>query len=56
VPDFRREGEDYICSWDDPPYELVFNRVRTTDTRATAWAYLYGLDNGIRRPIMAPPD
>jgi hypothetical protein len=54
VPDFRREGEDYICSWDDPPYELVFNRVRTTDTRATAWAYLYGLDNGIRRPIMAP--
>lgn len=54
MPDFRKEGEDYISSWEDPGYELVFNRVRTTDTRATAWAYAFGLDNGVRKPIMAP--
>lgn len=54
MPSFRKEGEDYISSWDDPPYELVFNRVRTTDTRATAWVNAFGLDSGVRRPIMAP--
>lgn len=54
MPDFRREGEDYVASWDDPQIELVFNRVRTTDTRATAWAYAYGTDNGRRGSLMAP--
>jgi hypothetical protein len=54
MPDFRREGEDYVSSWDDPQIELVFNRVRTTDTRATAWAYAYGTDDGRRGSLMAP--
>lgn len=54
MPDFRREGEDYVSSWDEPQIELVFNRVRTTDTRATAWAYAYGTDEGRRGSLMAP--
>src|SRR5215213_8413550 len=54
MPDFRREGDYFVSSWDDPPYELVFTRVKATDTRATAWAYLYGLKHDVRTPIMAP--
>ncbi len=54
MPDFRREGEDYVSAWEDPAIELVFNRVRTTDTRATAWAYAYATGDGRRGSLMAP--
>lgn len=54
MADFRREGEDYVSSWEDPAIELVFNRVRTTDTRATAWAYAYGTEDNRRGSLMAP--
>lgn len=54
MPDFRREGDDYVSSWTEPGVELIFNRVRTTDTRATAWAYAYATDGGRRGSLMAP--